>query len=442
MSVTKHRLSRVAAVALVATVAIGTAAACSKNDTPAAGAKPDKLVVETFGAFGYDDLVKQYTQQTGIPVELRTTAQLGDYTPKLTRELATGKGAGDVVALEEGIVSRYSPANFVDLKPYVGDESSQYLPWKYQLGVAKDGKLFGLPTDVGSLGVCYRSDLFKAAGLPTDRDAVTKLWPTWDDFIKVAQQYSQGSGGKAMLDSVTTSASAMIFQTGGDIFYDSDYNLYTPGSDQTKPENLIAAQSQAVKNAWALTKKLVEANVTAKTATWSAEWSAGFKNGTFAATLCPSWMTGIVQSNSGDANSGKWDLAGVPGGGGSWGGSWLAVPTQSKYPEAAAALAKFLTNATSQVAAFKKSGPLPTNLEALANPDFQAYTNAYFSNAPTGKIFGESVKNIKPLNLGPKHADVKEQAMEPAMQAYEKGQLTYDQAWAKFLNDVPIKGAF
>jgi cellobiose transport system substrate-binding protein len=132
----------------------------------------------------------------------------------------------------------------------------------------------------------------------------------------------------------------------------------------------------------------------------------------------------------------------VPGGGGSWGGSWLAVPTQSKYPEAAAALAKFLTSATSQVAAFKAQGPLPTALEALNDADFQAYTNPYFNNAPTGKIFGESVKAIKPLNLGPTHADVKEKAMEPAMQAYEKGQLSYEAAWAQFLKDVPLQGAF
>ncbi len=97
----------------------------------------------------------------------------------------------------------------------------------------------------------------------------------------------------------------------------------------------------------------MNANTTAKTATWSTEWSAGFKNGTFAATFCPSWMTGIVEGNSGAENKGKWDVAAVPGGGGNWGGSWLAVPTQSKYPAEAAELAEFLTNADSQVAAFK-----------------------------------------------------------------------------------------
>ena len=437
MSVRKHRLRSVAAVALVTIVALGTAAACgSKSENT--GAKPDKLIVDTFGEFGYDDLVKQYEQQTGIKVELRKTAQLGDYRPKLVRYLATGQGAGDVVGLEEGIINEFkiNPANWVDLKPYVGDLSSQYLGWKYELGKAADGKLIGLPTDVGSLAVCYRRDLFQQAGMPSDRAQVSALWPTWDKFIEAGQTYRTKTG-KGMLDSVTTAASAIIFQVGGESFYDKDLNLY-----RADGKTLVAGESTAVKQAWDTALKMVNANITAKATTWSAEWSAGFKNGTFAATFCPSWMTGIVKDNSGADNSGKWDVANVPGGSGNWGGSWLSVPSQSKYPAEAAKLAQFLTNAQSQVAAFKLKGPLPTNLSALANPDFQSYQNPYFNNAPTGKIFGESVANIKPLVLGPKHGAVKEKALEPALQGYEKGTLTADAAWKQFLTDVPLQGSY
>jgi cellobiose transport system substrate-binding protein len=439
MSVTKHRVRRVAAVALVATVALGAAAACSKNTTTD-GAKPDKLIVDTFGEFGYDDLVKQYEANTGIKVELRKTAQLGDYRPKLVRYLATGKGAGDVVALEEGILNEFkiNPANWVDLTPLVGDLSGNYLPWKWELGKAPDGKLIGLPTDVGSLAVCYRRDLFQAAGLPAERDQVSALWPSWDKFIETANKY-RAATGKGLLDSVTTAASAVITQTGGESFYNADNQLY---NGDAKPENLVAAKSPAVKSAWDTAVKLINANATAKTATWSTEWSAGFKNGTFAATLCPSWMTGIVADNSGPDNKGKWDVAAVPGGGGNWGGSWLSVPTQSKYPAEAAKLAAFLTNGDSQVAAFKLKGPLPTQLTALQNPDFQSYQNAYFNNAPTGKIFGETVSKIKPLVLGPKHNSVKEKALEPQLQALEQGKISEAEAWKQFLNDVPLQGAY
>jgi cellobiose transport system substrate-binding protein len=440
MSVTKHRVRKVAAVALAAVTALGAVAACGE-DAPPAGAKPTKLVVDTFSEFGYDDLVKEYQAQTGITIELRKNGGLGEYRPKLVRYLATGKGAGDVVALEEGIINEFklNPETWVDLSEYgMGSKSSEYLPWKWELGKAPDGRLIGLPTDVGSLAVCYRSDLFAAAGLPTDREAVSALWPTWDKFIEVGQQYRAASGGKALLDSVTTAASAIMVQTGGDTFYDAEDNLYV---GEAKPENLVAAKSPAVKAAWDTSLKMVDANVTAKVRTWSNEWNAGFKNGAFAATFCPSWMTGIVEGNSGAENKGKWDLAALPGGAGNWGGSWLAVPAQTDYPEEAAKLAAFLTNASSQVAAFKLKGPLPTNISALENPDFTGFKNPYFSDAPTGAIFGESVKNIKPVHLGPKHASVKERALEPALQAYEGGQASAAEAWSQFLSNIPAQGS-
>ncbi|SNT31571.1 cellobiose transport system substrate-binding protein [Asanoa hainanensis] len=431
MSVSGRGSKLVALAAGTALVLGVTACGSDEGDSgTTAGGKPDKLVVETFGEFGYDELVKQYEKDTGIKVELRKTAQLNEYRPKIVRSLATGKGVADVVALEEGILNEFktNPANWADLTPLVKDHSTEYLPWKWELGKAADGRLMGLPTDVGSLAVCYRTDLFKAAGLPVERDAVTALWPDWPAFIETGKKYREKTG-KGLLDSVTTAASAITMQIGGDIFYDAE-------------DNIVADKSASVKQAWDTSLQMVDANITAKTATWSPEWSAGFKQGTFAATFCPSWMLGIVQDNSGPENKGKWDVAGVPGKSGNWGGSWLGVPERGKHKAEAAKLAEYLTSASSQVAAFKLKGPLPTNLEALKNPDFQSYTNPYFSDAPTGKIFGGSVEGIKPVHLGPKHQAVKEQAMEPALRAYENGEANAAAAWDQFIKDAATQGAF
>ena len=88
-------------------------------------------------------------------------------------------------------------------RPLVADHSKEYLPWKWELGKAPDGRLIGLPTDVGSLAVCYRKDLFQAAGLPTERDQVSALWSDWNGFHEAGRKYKQGSGGKAFIDSIT-----------------------------------------------------------------------------------------------------------------------------------------------------------------------------------------------------------------------------------------------
>jgi cellobiose transport system substrate-binding protein len=433
MSVTQRRLRQAVAVALVGFTALSAAAACSKkNEEPGGGTGSGgtvNLTLDTFGEFGYDELIKTYeSQNPNVKITQRKTAKLDDYKPKLTQYLNAKTGAGDVVALEEGILLEFkaNAGNWVDLQPLVGDLSAEYLSWKWEGGKSADGKLIGLPTDVGSLAMCYRSDLFQAAGLPTTPDEVTALWPTWDKFIEVGKTY-RSKTNKGLLDSATTPFSAVLFQQGDPLFYD-------------KSNNVVVKDSAAVKTAWDTSIKMINANITAKIKTWSPDWNAGFKQGTFAVVACPSWMLGIIETNSGPENKGKWGVAGVPGGGGNWGGSWLAVPEQSKNKEEAAKLAKFLTNTSSQVEAFKAKGPLPTNLKALDDPAFQAYKNAYFSDAPVGKIFGEGAKSLKPVYLGPKHQAIKEGAIEPALQAIEEGKLTPEAAWTQALKDAETKG--
>jgi len=424
MSVTQRRMRKAAAVALVAVVALGSAA-CSKKDDPAVGADGKiTLVVDSFGEFGYDELIKTYmTSNPNIKIEQRKTTKLDDYKPQLVKYLAAGSGAGDVVALEEGIINEFkaTPDNWADLKQYVGDLSGEYLPWKYDAGKTADGsKLLGLPTDVGGLAMCYRRDLFEKAGLPTDRAKVSELWPNWDKFIEVGKQYKTKTG-KGLIDSVTTEFAAIMTQLGEPLFYDRE-------------NKVVAGTSQSVKGAWDKAVQMID--ISSKTPTWSDDWSAGFKKGTFAVTACPSWMLGIIETNSGPANKGKWDVAAVPGGGGNWGGSWLSVPKQSAHPKEAAELAKYLTNTDSQIAAFKAKGPLPSNLKALDNADFQAYKNPYFNDAPVGAIFGAGAKTLKPVYLGPKFAAIKERAFEPALQSIEQGKVTPDKAWTNALAEA------
>jgi cellobiose transport system substrate-binding protein len=424
---------RVLVAMVAAATAIGMIGACSK-DTDQGGGGTDAqsgditLVVDSFGDFGYKALTKQYeADHPGVKVQLRSVQKLDDYKPKLTQWLAAGSGAGDVVALEEGILNEFKtqPQNFVNLLDQGAAElEPNFLPWKWELGKTADGKLIGLGTDVGGLAVCYRKDLFAKAGLPTDRNKVAALWPTWDQFISTGERFQAAkTGAKGFVDSVTTSFSALLFQNGETNFYDKDGKL-------------IAEENPTVRSSWDTVMTMVDKGITAKVQTWSKDWEAGFKTGSFAVTMCPSWMLGIIKTNSGPANAGKWDVAAVPGGGGNWGGSWLTVPAQSKHPKEAYELAKFLTSPQGQIGAFKEAGPLPSSPQALDDPGFLALKNDYFSNAPVGEIFGTGAKSLKPMVLGPKHQAVKERAFEPAMQAVEQGKLTPEQAWQQALRDA------
>ncbi|MFI6096282.1 ABC transporter substrate-binding protein [Lentzea sp. NPDC051213] len=407
--------------ALVATTA------CGGGSADSASSGETTLIVKTFSQFGYEELFKEYeASHPGITIKEENTGKLGDYLPKLQQWLATGKGAGDVVALEEGILSQFmaKPDQFVNLLDHGAAElKPNFLEWKWKQASTADGsKVIGLGTDVGAQGMCYRTDLFAKAALPTDREEVGKLWPTWDAYIATGKRFKESNTGAAFYDASGGLYQNILMQQGDHTYYDTS-------------NKLVIDSNPGVKKAWDQTIEMVKAGLSANIAQWSPQWNAGFKNGTFATIPCPSWMLGTIEKQSGPENAGKWDVARVPGDGAVRGGSFLAVPTQSTHQKEAVELAKFLTSAKGQTAAFKSKNNFPSSPQAIDDPAVQSFTNAYFGNAPVGKIFGESVKALKPVYLGPDNLPISDRVGN-ALLAVEQGKLQPDEAWAKAVDDA------
>lgn len=428
MSVTSRRLRSIAAVALTAGLALGMAACSKKNDSSSSsGSGPVTVNLDFFGKPGFDQAIKDFqAANPNIKVNARNQGELKDFAPKLAQWLSAGSGAGDVVMLEEGQLLGYLQdsknfANLLDLG--ANDVKADYLPFKWNNALTADGKkLIGLGTDVGPLAMCYRTDLFAKAGLPTDRDAVSKLWSTWDDWENVGKTFKSKVPGTAWIDSATSIMQPYIMQNSDTWFYD-------------KSNNFIGDTNPVVKKAWDFGLRLNTEGLTDKLVRWSPDWVSAFKNAAFATVPCPPWMTGVISTNAGDAGKGKWDVATIPGKGGNWGGSYLGIPEQSKHKTQAMALLKYLTGQQGELAEFKAEGPLPSNVKALDDPQLTSTVNEYFNNAPTGKIFGAAAKDLKPIYLGPKHQALWENVYEPAMQSAEQGKATSDAAWAKATTD-------
>ncbi|MEU4370400.1 ABC transporter substrate-binding protein [Micromonospora chersina] len=416
---------RLAAVALVATTALLGATACGGGDDEAAADGPVTLTVDVFGQFGYEELYKEYmaSHPNVKIVERGTGSNLDEYSPKLTQWLAAGKGAGDIVAIEEGLLVEYkaNPQNFVNLLDHgAADLKGNFLDWKWNQGLTADGKqLIGLGTDVGGMAMCYRKDLFAKAGLPTDREAVSKLWPTWADYIKVGEQFKAKNTGASFLDAATNTFNTILLQTAGNT---TGYSYYDTSN------NLVVDSNPAVRQAYDTTMDIIDSGLSGKYGSWSEEWVSAFKQSKFATIACPAWMTGVIEGNAGPGAKGKWDIAQVPGNGGNWGGSFLAVPKQGKHQAEAIELAKFLTSAKGQIGAFKAKGPLPSSPQALADPAIVDSTNAYFSAAPVGKIFAEGAKSLKPVYMGPKNQAVRTE-VENAVRTVELGKRSPEQGW-------------
>jgi Glycosyl hydrolase family 1/Bacterial extracellular solute-binding protein len=130
------------------------------------------LKVAFWGDMGLDKLKAEY--EAAHP-NIKIVLNSGEYNAQhedLQKKLVAGTGAPDISAVDEGFIVQFrSQADkFVNFMDKGGaDFQSKYLPWKWQGSMSPDGKQIGLGTDVGGLAMCYRTDLFVKAGLPTDR---------------------------------------------------------------------------------------------------------------------------------------------------------------------------------------------------------------------------------------------------------------------------------
>jgi len=413
------------ALAAVLVVLTGVAAGGYLAST-AAGSRQDTVTlrVSLFGDFGYQDLYKKF-EATHPGIEIKEDIQsYPDHHANLAKHLAVNSGADDIEAVEVGFIAQFKsqPSKFYDLKKMgAGKLAKQWLDWKWKQSLSPNGAQIGLGTDVGSLAICYRRDIFKRAGLPTSRAAVSKLWPTWDKFIATGKRFQKHAPkGVRFFDSGSNVFNAIIAQL--------NPAYYSSGG------KVIVGANAKVKQAWNLTMQGVLGHESAGLAAFSTDWNTGYKKGTFATVTCPAWMMGYIQGQAPNTK-GKWDIASVPGGGGNWGGSFLTVPKQGSHQKEAYALAKFLTSPASEAFIFKQTGNLPSQPALYKSTAITGFKNPFFNNAPVGKIFTDSAKKLKPQVTGPHQGDI-QTAVSNAIQRVEQGKQSPAKSWKQFLKDV------
>ena len=418
----KGSWSRRIRAAAVCAVALGLTVACSGKsgvDTNAPGGIVT-LKISFWGDFGFDEVEDGFEEANP---NIRIVLNSGDYNAQhedLQKKLVAGSGAADIAAIDEGfIVSFRSQADkFVDLSSKgAGQYESKYLPWKWQNSKSPDGKQIGLGTDVGGLAMCYRTDLFAAAGLPTKREDVSKLWPDWASFINTGKTYVSKTG-KKFIDAGTNMFNPVLGQQPVG-FYDQSEALKMDGGPKVAFDTTVQA---------------ISAGLSANLAAFSPEWNNGFTKGDFAVLACPAWMLGHIK-NTAPSTLGKWDIADIPGGGGNWGGSWLTIPAQGKNIDAAYKFIEYYIAETQQIKIFQTVGNLPSQPGLYSNKDLLDFKNSFFSDAPTGTIFTNAAKGLQPQYLGKKNGATRT-AVENVLNRVQAGTLGAAEAWAEAVKEA------
>ncbi|MFD6637994.1 ABC transporter substrate-binding protein [Micromonospora chalcea] len=356
-----------------------------------------------------------------VRIKLTEVGSTTETAQALTAALAGGK-VPDLVLIQADDLPKFmqSPDNFVDLTTLgANDIKGNYLDWVMAQSTTRDGKIIGVPTDVGGLAVAYRTDLFKAAGLPTDREEVSKLWPTWDEFINVGKTYVQKTG-KPFVDNTPTSVFFQAVNQGSQRYYSADRKL--------------DYDNEQVKAAFDVTLKAFDAGISAKQGSFSSGWTAAMKKGDYAVVCSPSWMLSQMKTNAPETN-GKWDIATIPGGSGNWGGSFLAIPKRAKNAKAAWNYISEMQSPKGQLDHFLLQGSLPTTPSVYTDPQLVGKTDPFFSNAPIGKIYTQSVLGIKPFYFGPQDGPIGTEFLN-TLTSVEQGKVSPAKAWDTALTNV------
>jgi cellobiose transport system substrate-binding protein len=420
------RLKRVitTATTAVAAAAMLLTAGCSPGTGGGSGSSdPNTFEFWSFTGINQKASVEAYNRdRPDINIKLTEVGDTSETAQALTAALAGGK-VPDLVLIQGDDMPKFmqAPENFVDLATLGADQmTGDYLDWVISQSTTEDGRVIGIPTDVGGMAIAYRTDLFEAAGLPTDRDQVSELWPTWDAFLEVGEQYVAQTG-KPFLDNTPTSIFFQAVNQGSERYYDANREL----SYDKNPQ---------VKAAFDLTLRMYEAGISGRIASWTPGWTAGMSKGDFAVMSAPSWMLNAIKTNAPDS-AGKWDVATIPGGSGNWGGSYLAIPARAKNPAAAWDYIAKMQSPDGQLAHFLEHGSLPTTPSVYTDPRLLAKTDPFFSDAPIGQIYTESVVNIEPFYIGPDDATIGSELLN-TLTSVEQGQVAPDEAWDTALTNV------
>ena len=437
-------------LAIAAAIAISTGVLT----TPAKAADPVTITIWTFGDVIQRNLVVEYK---ALHPEVTLSIKKSDLDPlngtNMVTTCTTWKQnktltVPDVVAVEVSYSGywRSYPSCFQDLRKMTTSDANvsagvaagltannlkkDYLAWRWDQGVAYDDSVIGIPTDVGGLEVAYRVDLFKKAGLPTDRVAVGKLWPTWEAFIATGQKYmgklsaADKKAGKGFIDNTGTIYAAIMNQ-GTEKYYRND------GTDTGK---LIYDTNPQVTKAWNTTIKATEAGIGTRIGQYTSDWNTGMNKGTFATILAPAWMMDYIKAQAPDTK-GKWDIANLPVGGGNQGGTQLTIPAWAKNKQAAYDFLTWYLAPAQELKVFNTYGLFPAASATYTDAALLNFKDPFFNNAPVGQIYAKGVSKLKPIFEGKLQRAI-DQAIGAGLGRVAAKKMDAKKSWAQVLTDL------
>jgi cellobiose transport system substrate-binding protein len=338
----------------------------------------------------------------------------GDFKQKLLTTFNGGTSIPDITGVKgEDIASVLPQANrFVDLKTVGADKIlGDYLDWKVKQATTLDGKVIGIPIDIGPTALFYREDIFTAGGLPGDPAKVAAQLKTWEDFLAAGLELKKANP-KALIVSDATDMYGLIVNQGTARYIDKD--------------NKFIGDQDHIRRAWDLAVKAISTKVDAKTLGGTPDWNAGLDQGTVPALTGAAWVALDVKAAC-KTSTGKWKLAPTPSGPANFGGSFLTITKNAADPAAAFEVIKYMLSADNEAKAFADAQIFPATPAAYDKPQLKA-ADPFFGGQVPIDVFGPAAKNIPIAYEAPLDAAVGA-PYATALKTVQSGSKSSDAAW-------------
>ncbi|GEM_PF-9636 len=301
------------AILLASMMLLMALAACSKSTTESpgtttgtdSGTKTETEAAKEITIWAWDpnfnikalELAKEsYSKQNpDLKVNLVEFAQ-NDIVQKLNTGFNSGttKGLPNIVLIEDyraqSFLQAY-PDSFYELTNSI--KASDFAD--YKLGpTSSNGKQYGVPFDSGVAGLYVRTDLLEQAGYKlADLQDIT-----WDKYIEIGKKVKEVTGkDMASLDPNDLGLIRMMIQSAGSWYLKEDGK--TPD----------ISGNVAMKEAFELYKKMMEANIIKIHSDWS-QFVASANNGSVASVPTGNWFTPSIMQEA--SQSGQWAVAPFP----------------------------------------------------------------------------------------------------------------------------------
>ena len=369
-----------------------------------------------------------------------------NYSPQeVAQQLAIsiqgGAGAPDVALMQSDQLPRIVElGGLADITDFVGDDAADFVPSALSLGEL-DGRLYGVPWDIGPVVLYYRRDIFEAAGLPSDPDSVSDLVATWDEYYAVCEAIDEATGLPCFANNRAQSLGDLwinLLVAQGLGWYSDDGALTIDS-----PENIAALE--LIGTFW-------DAELVSDDLEWTDGWYASLNEVALQdATVPPvatlpiaAWMGGFLKNWVAPDTAGLWGVVPFPAvveGGvrsANMGGSSYAIPAQSDNQEAAWAFINFVNSTESQLAIFEYGDIFPARISAYADPIFSE-ADPYFADQPVREVYAEAALNMPVSNVNGPFYVIMKSTTETAIQNYATGRMTAAEALAEARETISLE---